>query len=667
MSSMLQLDPQAEIAALKRRLDRERKARVDAEAIAERGLRSLYDKQQQLELLGAIAKVANETRSVRDMLQFALTRITKHTGWTLGHAWINVDQGSDHKLVSSCVWNENAPAAFEEFRRLTELKVLSPGVGLPGRVLETGAPVWINDIFAEGNFPRREAAIACGLRSAFAFPVLVGEEAVAVLEFGSTQIVEKDETLLAVMAQIGTTLGRVTERKRSEDKLIHDASHDPLTGLPNRALFKDRLGRALARCQRHPTHKFAVLFIDLDRFKLVNDSLGHHAGDMLIVKVAERILQSLRREDLVTRPSATVPSFDDSLARLGGDEFTILLDDISDPADAVRVGDRVLDVLKAPFTIEGQEVYTSASIGIASSASGYATGDDLLRDADLAMYRAKALGKARCEVFDQTMYELATRRLTLETDLRRALEHDEFMLHYQPIVELGDETIVGFEALVRWNRPGLGLVSPMDFIPVAEDTGLIVAIGAWVLREACRTMKRWHDQFPRKKPLTISVNLSPRQFAQRDLVGQIQQIINESGIDPTTVRLEITETVTMGDAERTIAILNQLRSIGLRLSIDDFGTGYSSLSYLHRFPLDTLKIDRSFVMRMDEGSEGIQIITTIMNLARNLGIDVIAEGTETRKHVDRLKSLGCDFGQGYFFSRPVNDAAAQALLEKKDV
>jgi diguanylate cyclase (GGDEF)-like protein len=460
------------------------------------------------------------------------------------------------------------------------------------------------------------------------------------------------------MSQVGMQLGRVIERKRAEDRLVHDASHDALTGLPNRALFLDRLGQAIARQERDAREQFAVLFIDLDRFKIVNDSLGHLAGDDLIVQVANRLRGSLRQTDIVAR--SVFQHCNDILARLGGDEFTILLTAIINPSDAVRVANRVQEGLRIPFLIGGQAIYTSASIGIASSATAYSCADDILRDA--AMYRAKALGKARTELYDQDLHSAAMKRLTLESDLRRALADEEFVLHYQPIVSLGNQEIVGFEALVRCQKPDGELIPPSEFIGVTEDTGLIVFLGLWVLREACSTTRRLQEEFPRQDPLTISINISPRQFSQPDLAAQVRQIITETGIDPRTVRLEITESITAGDAERVVHVLSQLKDIGVRLSIDDFGTGYSSLSYLQRFPLDILKIDRSFVSAIEKSDESLQIIRTILALANRLGMSVVAEGAEIEEQVSQLKSLGCEFGQGYFFSRPIDAAAMRNLL-----
>jgi len=599
---------------------------------------------------------------MRDVFQYALTRICEYMAWPVGHAYFVESHDGAIRLRSTALWHARDPEKIAPFRATTEARDLAPGEGLPGRVYLSGTSTWLSDIGVETAFPRSLPAHESGIRAACAFPILVGQEIVAVIEFYNDRTVAPDEALLHLMPQVGTHLGRAVERQRAEDRLLHDASHDPLTGLPNRALFRDRLEQAFARRRRGGSASFALLFIDLDRFKVVNDSLGHHAGDALIIEVARRLQRSLRREDLVSRAAAPDAEGGSTLARLGGDEFTVLLTDIRDPSDAIRVGERLQEALRLPFMIEGHEVYTTASVGIAVSTSDYASAEELLRDADLAMYRAKALGKARCELYDRTMHEAAMQRLTLETDLRRALQNNEFVVHYQPIVALDSREIAGFEALVRWEKPGCGLVHPGEFIQVAEDTGLIIFIGLWVLREACLTTKRWHREFPREKPLTISVNVSARQFAQPELVAQIAQILDETGIDPKTVRLEITESVTMGDAQRAVGVLSELKALGIQLSIDDFGTGYSSLSYLQRFPLDVLKIDRSFVSEMGQSPESLQIISLIMNLARSLGMDVVAEGTEAEAQVSHLTQLGCDFGQGYLFSKPVGAAAIAKLL-----
>jgi PAS domain S-box-containing protein len=461
----------------------------------------------------------------------------------------------------------------------------------------------------------------------------------------------------------------ITELKTAQEKLLHDAFHDSLTHLPNRALFVDRLERAIARAKRHKDYKFAVLFVDLDRFKLVNDSLGHAAGDQLLIEVAQRILNSLRLEDLVSRQATPPPpgwtTKDDTLARLGGDEFTLLLDDIRDPTDSIRVAQRIQQAFARPFTLEGQEVFVTASIGIAASSETYFNSADVLRDADIAMYRAKAEGKARSEVFDQAMHQQAVGRMKLETDLRRALEREEFRVHYQPIVSLVTGEIAGFEALVRWQRPGVGLVLPGEFIGVAEEMGLIVPLGLWIMRKAFEQVHRWHLERPGKKLLTMSSNISGPQLMQPTIVDDIAQILRETQVEPSAIKLEITETVTMGDAERTIKIVNALKGLGIRLSIDDFGTGYSSLSYLRRFPMDTLKIDRSFIHDLATNPENFEIVRTIMGLARNLGMDVVAEGAETRDEIDLLKEVACDYSQGFYFSRAVDSERATVLLNEK--
>ena len=457
---------------------------------------------------------------------------------------------------------------------------------------------------------------------------------------------------------------------QAQDKLLHDAFHDSLTDLPNRALFLDRLERAVARAKRHKNYNFAVLFIDIDRVKIVNDSLGHEAGDDLIIQASKRILQCLRAEDLVSRSFvASHPdgnAEDESLARIGGDEFTALLDDLRNVDDAVRVAERIQNTFKESFLIGGQAVFSTVSIGIAAS-SVSSDAAELLRDADTAMYRAKARGKARCEVFDQAMHQHAIERLKLETDLRRAVDREEFRVFYQPIVSLETGAIAGFEALLRWQRPDVGIVAPGKFIGVAEEMGLIVPIGEWAFRKSCEQARRWHIEYPQERSLTMSVNISGRQFTQSDLVKRLDAIIRETQVDATAIKLEITESVAMGDAERTIKVIKELKTLGIRISIDDFGTGYSSLSYLGRFPIDTLKIDRSFVSNLDTNSENRAIVRTIIGLARSLGMDLVGEGTETLEEVSYLKSLGCDFAQGYFFSRPVDHKQAQALLEKNEV
>jgi predicted signal transduction protein with EAL and GGDEF domain len=454
----------------------------------------------------------------------------------------------------------------------------------------------------------------------------------------------------------------------AQERLLHDAFHDHLTQLPNRALFMDRLQRAITRRTRHPEYIFAVLFVDLDRFKTVNDSLGHPAGDRLLLEIAQRLTGALRRDDTVSRPVVAdrQDHADDTLARVGGDEFTILLEDIRNPSDAVRIAERIQQSVAAPILLDTQEVFVTASVGIAISGAVTCAGDDLLRDADIAMYRAKAAGGDRCAVFDATMHEHAVERLQLETDLRRAVERQEFRLQYQPIVSLDNHRIVGFEALIRWQHPEQGLLSPAAFLKVAEETGLIARIDQWVLREACTQARRWHDQSPEAASLSVSVNLSAQAFGQQDLVRQVSETLRDTGLDPRGLRLEITESVAMADAERARTVLIGLKALGVRISLDDFGTGYSSLSYLQGFPVDTLKIDRSFVIGTDRNDECREIIRTIVNLARTLHLDVIAEGAETAAQVEFLEGLECRYLQGYFFSRPMAIEQLAGLFSATD-
>jgi len=457
----------------------------------------------------------------------------------------------------------------------------------------------------------------------------------------------------------------ITERKRAEEMLVHNAFHDGLTNLPNRALFLDRLQHALTLSKKRSNYKFAVLLIDVDEFKIINDSLGHTAGDELLIQIGQRLKDSVRRVDTVSRPRVSEvlgrPTNDDTLARLGGDEFTILLDDIRDPIEAVRVAERVQAELATPFVVNHQEIVISASIGIASSTSPHTQAEDLLRDADIAMYRAKRAGKARCEVSDTAMHANAVKRLRLETDLRKALDQGEFRVYYQPIVSLQTGKITGFEALTRWQRPE-GILPPIEFIAVAEEIGLIIPMNRQLLREACQHLRSWQSEFPSSPPLTMSVNITSREFAQPDLASEIRKSLEQTGVDPGCLQLEIIETIAMRDAEKSGHVLSQLKALGVRLSIDDFGTGYSSLSRLRRIPVDTLKIDRAFISHMDSDPESREIVRIIIMLAHNLGLKVVAEGTETEEHINLLKQLNCEMAQGYFFSRPADDQAMLKLL-----
>jgi len=442
----------------------------------------------------------------------------------------------------------------------------------------------------------------------------------------------------------------ITARKMAEERLLHDALHDHLTGLPNRALFMDRLGMAIAHAKRRLSYTYAVLFIDLDRFKNVNDSLGHSVGDELLIAVARRLESCLRPGDTV--------------ARLGGDEFTILLDEVADIDHAVQVAQRLHREIARPFKVQGYEVFVTMSLGITLGAGGhYDRPEEVLRDADTAMYGAKTSGKARDAVFDYQMHDRAVALLELETDLRRAIERAEFEIHYQPIISLSTGRIDAFEALLRWRHPRRGLLAPDSFVPVAEDTGLIVPIGWWVLHEACRQLADWQLLPWTGERLAVTVNLSGKQFMQADLVERIEEILRSAGVEAGSLRLEITESTIMEQADDAVEKLLALRRLGVKLYIDDFGTGYSSLSYLHRLPVDALKIDRSFISEMDSEAERAEIVGTIVTLARTLRMDVAAEGIETAEQVTRLRALACHYGQGFFFSEPLGSSAAAGLIE----
>ncbi len=441
----------------------------------------------------------------------------------------------------------------------------------------------------------------------------------------------------------------ITERRAAEEQLVHDAFHDRLTGLPNRALLLDRVQKLVRGAERANDRPFSILFLDLDRFKVVNDSLGHMVGDQLLVAVAQRLQRCLRPGDTV--------------ARLGGDEFTMLLEG-ADTEIATRVADRIRTELHESFILGKHEIYATVSIGIACSSTGYGSAIEMLRDADLAMYRAKDTGRARYELFDATMRDEAVERLSLETDLRNAIERHEFEVHYQPIVALDTEELVGFEALLRWAHPERGRVLPGEFLPLADDTGLIVPIGWWVLSRVCRTLADWSAD-PALSPVPVQVNVAAQQLGRDELVRRVRGALEAFGCTPELLHLELTEGTMMEKAESTVQTLEALKAIGVGLSIDDFGTGYSSLSYLHRFPTDSVKIDRSFVSRIGREGEDAGIVRTIIDLAHDLGMRTVAEGIETTQQAETLRTLGCEAGQGFLYSHPVAEEEARRLLTRR--
>ena len=598
-----------------------------------------------LTLLRRVAEAANVATSIEAALQLVVDLVCEHTSWPVGHVF-GVD---GEALRSLAVWHVADEARFAAFRTVTHETPMMCGVGLPGRVLEDKAPLWLVDAVGRDDLPRSTSARAAGIRAGFGFPIAVGVEVVAVAEFFTTSTLEPDAEVLQLMQTVGIQVGRVFERQRSEANLVFDALHDALTGLPNRSLLLDRLSQLCIRAQRHREQRFAVVFVDLDRFKVVNDSLGHHTGDELLKTVALRLRACVREVDTV--------------ARLGGDEFALLLDHVRTPEEALVVVERVLDAVNVPAQLDGSEVVITASVGLALWDESCASPSDLLRDADTAMYQAKSDGKARYAVFTSHMHDRAVKLLRVQSDLHRAVERGELELHYQPIIELSAGVITGFEALLRWRHPKHGLVSPLDFIPAAEETGLIVPIGRWVIAEGCRQLAAWQAGHAHK--LSMSVNVSARQFTGTQLatalVEDVVKAIATHGIEPGALRLEITESVLI-DVGMAEATLQTLSSAGVGLALDDFGTGYSSLSHVHRFPFDVLKIDRSFVAAMGDGPKNRGIVRAILLLADGLGMHVVAEGIETLDQANELSGLGCSHAQGYYFSRPLPAAQATALL-----
>ena len=442
----------------------------------------------------------------------------------------------------------------------------------------------------------------------------------------------------------------IDERRRAQQQLVHDALHDALTGLPNRTLLLERMELAINQAQISSDYMYALLFIDLDRFKTINDSLGHLIGDRLLIEVSCLLQECLRESDIV--------------ARFGGDEFVILLDGIIELRDATAIAERIQQKLRSPFTIDHHYIYTGASIGVVFSSSGYQNANDIMRDADIAMYRAKAKGKDRYEIFDRAMYDETIKSIELENNLRLAVERNEFLLHYQPIVSLKSDRLVGFEALIRWQHPEKGLISPDDFIPIAEDTKLILDIGEWLLKEACQQLQRWQQKYassPHITSLKMSINLACQQLQEPQFIEKLDRILQETGVDGSLLRLEITESALIEPEGSVRDTLEQIRKRKIKLSIDDFGTGYSSLSYLRRFPIDNLKIDRSFIEQMNMDTENLEIVRVIITLAKTLGMAAISEGVETPQQLQQLKALGCEFGQGFLFAKPLTTKKIESI------
>jgi diguanylate cyclase (GGDEF)-like protein len=537
-----------------------------------------------------------------------------------------------------------------------ELKGIGIPISVVRGIIEQQSATIIENVQAD-PIMRRSLTLQ-GVDSILCVPVIVDEKVVALIyaekSVGGSRTFQNHDLRLAVA--IGHQVALTVQRKKTEAELIRTARHDALTNLPNRTFFLEQLRQAIENSRGSADSLFAVLFLDLDQFKMVNDGLGHSVGDKILFDVAQRLLGATRVGD--NRVSS------DMVARFGGDEFAILLENIKEEGEALTVAKRVQQVMEQPFEIDGREVIISASIGITMSHMGYKKAEDMLRDADIAMYQVKENGKAGYEVYDQPMHASLMEKLDMQIGLRRAINNDELLLHYQPILSLKKGSIVGFEALLRWDSPDKGLVYPDKFLSITDTTGLLTSIDHWVLDTACQQMNQWHKENHSDPPLYISVNLSGKQIKHPLLVEQVDQVLKETGLEAKNLWLEITESTSIKNSEPTLGMLEELRMMGVFISLDDFGTGFSSLSYLHRFPVSALKIDRSFVSQIGGEGEGKNIIETIVSLGHQLGLDVIMEGVETAEQMEFVRSLGCDYAQGYYFSKPLPASEVQAFMAK---
>lgn len=596
-----------------------------------------------LQLLHSVAVEANEASTLEAAMLKCITLICTLIEWPIGHIYY---PSVEHPplLASGSLWYLENPARFRPFQEHSEGTLFSSGIGLIGQVFQSGRPLWIPDVTQEPTFLRAECAEQMGIKSGFAFPLMLGSEVGAVMEFFTTDHREIDLELLDVMRQIGTQLGRVIERKRAIEALEVMAYTDAITLLPNRLLFSDRLNQAIGTARRHD-RQVGVLLLNLDRFGFINDTMGHDSGDQLLRQVAERLCLSVREMDTV--------------GRLGGDEFTVLLPDIGETSEATAFAEEILASLNRPFLLDGHELVVTPSIGISTYPADGETAATLLRNADAAMNRAKSQRNG-FQHYSPVMNDSKSEKLLLEQQLRKAIERNELLVHYQPQVALTTGEIVGAEALIRWQHPELGLVSPAKFIPLAEETGLIIPITEWILQAVCEQGMRWQQEgLP---PLRLSVNLSGCHFRRQNLAAMVSYVLKRTGFNPNYLELELTESILMEDIEDTIATLEQLKALGIHLSIDDFGTGYSSLSYLKRFPINTLKIDRSFVRDIGTDEEDRSIVSAVIALAHSLQLKVTAEGVEDAVQAAFLREKGCDLVQGFYYSKPIATEAFRGLL-----
>ncbi|MFQ5579260.1 MAG: EAL domain-containing protein [Nitrospiria bacterium] len=607
--------------------------------------RRLDQERSFVQLLELVTVAANEATTVEEAISVVVYQVCAHTGWPVGHAFLKAGAESG-ELYPTDVWHMDHPQLYDSLRKITESPSFSAEAGLPGRVLSTGNPVFIEDVASDSKLPRVKGFIEVGIKTGFAFPLLVGREVVGVLEFFSPTALKREESFLNVMAYVGTLLGRVVERKRAEAKLHHSAHYDALTQLPNRALFHDRLEQVMLHVRRHE-RLVALFFIDLDRFKVINDTLGHIVGDQLLKAVAKLL-------ETCVRPGDTV-------SRFGGDEFVLILSDIAKVEDVSIISDKILHAFSKPFFIEGHELFISACIGGSLYPADGDNSNDLLKKADIAMRQAKECGRNNFQYYSSTKDMRTIASLTMENNLQRAIEREELLLHYQPQVDIASGRVVGMEALVRWNHPEMGLVSPGKFIPLAEETGLIVPIGEWVLRTACKQNRAWQEiGLP---PIRVAVNVSMRQFQTNNFIDIVLKALKECRLDPHFLEMELTESLlAQKEGGETAAQLQELGNKGIAITIDDFGTGYSSLSYLKRFPISCLKVDQSFVQSVTLGANDAAIAKAVVRMAQSLNLRTLAEGVETAEQLAYFRSIHCDEVQGYFIARPVSVEKAEEFL-----
>jgi diguanylate cyclase (GGDEF)-like protein/PAS domain S-box-containing protein len=605
--------------------------------------RKRVEKRQAME--HAVTRVLAEASDTGSAIVKVIETICRTLEWHYGARW-------EWCAADGCLHRrESWGAGMPDIRELELTAALSrvgphpPAEGLMRRAFTTGRPVWISDVTRDATFGREGLARRAGLHAAFAFPLRRGDDVLGVLEFFHSDVRQPDPLLINIAESLGSEIGQFLVRMQAEEAVKYMAMHDALTRLPNRAMFNERLARAISLAQRH-TRGLAVLFIDLDRFKLINDTLGHEAGDEVLREAASRLTENLRAGDTV--------------ARLGGDEFIVLLEDVPDPVYVGSVSRKLIRALAAPFTIGEREYRMTASIGVSVYPADGDDAETLLKHADAAMYRAKEQGRNGFEFYSERLSAGSLERLSLESALRRALEREELVLHYQPQIETCSGRVVGIEALVRWQHPELGLLQPARFIKLAEETGLIVPLGDWVLMTACEAHRAW--QKLRLPPARIAINLSPRQFLHANLVKDTLRTLEATGCSGRYIEMEITEGIVMQDPAGTIATIDELKENGVRIAMDDFGTGYSSLAHLKRFPIDSIKIDRSFVADVPEDPGNVAITQAIIAMARTLQLTVIAEGVETAAQFNFLRSRGCDEVQGYYFSPPLPFPEATAFL-----